>query len=170
MPSVGNEPSERINFVLNVEVVVGGGIKRETNVLRLQVGVVHIIVTGYEDIVAADAFRAFLREVKRDAIGHEEGIVGGVTKRFHEVPVTPLITFPVLGVDSRTSHRVANRIEHLVANLVYKLVTILRTFDRTAFGRKRNIVDETVLSHHDAVDDEQLLSGLKHVLVENLRV
>ena len=76
LATVADEIADAVILVDGVHIVVGLRVEGHTQVLWLHETAVVGVVTGKEDVVAANALRTLAREVEGDAICQYEGIGG----------------------------------------------------------------------------------------------
>src|SRR5574344_690718 len=61
--TVGGKPSKTIIFIDNIEIIVGWGIKRHTDVLGFEERLCRLVVASHEDIESTDTFLSLCREI-----------------------------------------------------------------------------------------------------------
>ena len=73
--TVGREPSQLVEVVNHIEVVVVGRVEREAHIVRLQIAAVLCVIPSDEDVVSSQILTSFRGEVERHSVRVHERIV-----------------------------------------------------------------------------------------------
>src|SRR5574344_2574365 len=105
--TVGGKPSETIIFINNIEIIVGCGIKRHTDILWFEERLCSLVVASHEDVESTNTFLSLCREIKSGAIGKHEWpidiyIVAKDIKTLERDVARPLVAYHFRGIEIPT--------------------------------------------------------------------